>query len=420
MNWLDNLLRAAFGEAEAAVNPTGDPIPVEAVLEAATDLAEEDRRWRALSAGGGLEPAWTEVQQTMLAAAEAYRANPMAFRIVELTADHVVGKGIRLKASDRDLQRWLDAWWSHPENRMATRTYDLCRDLSITGELFVTFHPDSLAGTTYIRTLPAPNVDEIRTDPEDLERELAYHETGHAGDLEGRWWPADRCAHYAVNRLAGCVRGQSDLCTILPWLRRYKDWLTDRVRINRFKGAFLWWVKLSGADRATVERKRSELSQPPSPGSVIVTNEAEEWSAVQPAIDAQAVEPDGRAMRIMLAAGAGVPLHFLAEPEDTNRATAAEMNGPTLRHFENRQRAFGWMLADIARRAALLSGTFTGDLRISAVFEDLTTADNLATARAAAAMVAALATARDRGWVDDQTARATLQGYIGLSQEAVE
>jgi hypothetical protein len=260
-------------------------------------------------------------------------------------------------------------------------------------------------------------VDEIETDPEDVERELRYHVSGRSLEPGGRWWPADRCAHYAINRLPGCVRGQSDLASILPWLRRYKDWLTDRVRINRFKGAFLWWVKLSGADKATVDQKRAELMQPPSPGSVIVTNEAEEWRAVQPQIDAQAVEPDGRAMRIMLAAGAGIPLHFLAEPEHTNRATAAEMHGPTLRHFENRQIALGAMLADMARRCALLSGRFGGDLQISAVFEDLTTVDNLRIAQAAGAMVTALATARDRGWIDDEGARATLRSYIGLKQE---
>ncbi|MHB9092824.1 MAG: hypothetical protein ACYC7H_15550, partial [Chloroflexota bacterium] len=85
--------------------------------------------------------------------------------------------------------------------------------------------------------------------------------------------------------------------------------------------------------------------------------------------------------------------------------------------FENRQQTFGWILADAARRAALLSGKFHGDLAITPIFQDLTTTDNLAVAQAASAMVGALAIARDRNWITDATAKATLNAYIGLKQE---
>ena len=425
MTWLDTLnrwLNPTNSSGDAQAGPAGhvQSEASDAVIrarESTTSLAEEDRLWRPVSAAGILEPPWVEQQQLMLDATEAYRANPLAFRIVELTADHVLGRGVKLKSADRGAQAWLDQWWTHPENHMPTRAYDLCRELSITGELFVTYHRNPLDGMVYVRQIPPPNVDEIETDPEDMERELRFHEG--ATDLPGgRWWSAEDCSHYAINRLAGCKRGQGDLTPALPWLRRYKDWLTDRVRINRFKGAFLWWVKLNGADRATVEAKRLELSRPPESGSVIVTNEAEEWKAVQPQIDAQAVEADGRAVRMMVAAGAGIPLHFLAEPENTNRATAAEMQGPTLRHFENRQNVFGGILADLAEHAARLSGRFPAGVQVSAIFEDLTTADNARIATAAGAMVAALGLARDRGWVTDTQAKAVLQTYIGVKQEA--
>ena len=43
----------------------------------------------------------------------------------------------------------------------------------------------------------------------------------------------------------------------------------DRVRINKYKGAFLWDVQLNGADRKAIERKKAEYSYPPEPGSVI-------------------------------------------------------------------------------------------------------------------------------------------------------
>ena len=39
--------------------------------------------------------------------------------------------------------------------------------------------------------------------------------------------------HYAVNRPIGAVRGEGDLTPILPWAKRYSEWLKDRVRLNR-------------------------------------------------------------------------------------------------------------------------------------------------------------------------------------------
>ena len=79
---------------------------------------------------------------------------------------------------------------------------------------------------------------------------------------------------------------------------------------------------------------------------------------------------------------------------------------------------FGSILADIARHAAALSGRFSGDLKIRALFEDLSTADNARIATAAGAMVNALAIARDRNWIDDKQAKAVLQTYIGVKQES--
>ena len=100
---------------------------------------------------------------------------------------------------------------------------------------------------------------------------------------------------FAINKVSNAKRGKSDLATLLPWLRRYKDWLTDRVRINKFKAAFLWDVTLNKADKTTIDRKKMEYAYPPEPGSVIIHNEAEKWTAVEPKINANDVSEDGKA-----------------------------------------------------------------------------------------------------------------------------
>ncbi len=75
----------------------------------------------------------------------------------------------------------------------------------------------------------------------------------------------------------------------------------------------------------------------------------ETWSVIQPNLASQEAGEDGLAIKRMIAAGAGLPLHFLAEPESATRTTAESAGGPTFRHFEQRQRHFLWMLSDLAR-----------------------------------------------------------------------
>jgi hypothetical protein len=394
---------------------------VAARVREAVDLGEDERGWRRLTAAGERETAETTRRAQLADCAEAYRVNPLAYRVVELTTDFVLGRGMRLRAADPAVQAFVDAWWAHPQNRMSVRQFELCTELSLAGELFISLHTNPYDGMTYIRPIPADLVEAIETDPDDLERPLRYQivspfvgaATGTPGG--GRWWEPADLRHYAINRLVGTVRGQGDLVPLLPWLRRYKDWLTDRVRINRYKGAFLWQVELKTADRRQILARQAELAEPPPPGSIVVHNEGEQWSAVQPNIDAQSAEPDGRAMRLMIAAGAGLPLHFLAEAEGSNRATAAEMGGPTLRHYERRQLYLGAVLVDLASEAVRRSGRFDDarDLTIEAEFEDLSVRENAQTAGATRAIVAALAEASDRGWVDDATARRLIAKYAG-------
>jgi len=175
--------------------------------------------------------------------------------------------------------------------------------------------------------------------------------------------------HYAINRRVGEVRGHSDLAQIVTWLERYDTWLEDRVRINRYKGAYLWQVKIEGALPGQLEAKRAQYSRVPASGSIIVTDGHETWTAVQPSIAADDVEADGKAIRLMIAAGSGVPLHFLAEGESATRATAHEMGTATYRHFAHRQHVFSTIVEDIIRVAARRAGL--GEIEVAVEFESV-------------------------------------------------
>ena len=229
--------------------------------------------------------------------------------------------------------------------------------------------------------------------------------------------------HFAINRPLGALRGEGDLAPLLPWLRRYREWLEDRVRVNRLRNSFLWQVRLHNALPGDVERKQAQYRHPPSPGSIIVSDENEEWTALSARLDGPEAASDGKALRLMIAAGAGVPLHFLSEGESATKATAAEMGGPTLRHYHHRQLHFVALLQEVItlavqRAVALgkLSLPVDGDLRLTYVLPDLTREDNLQLARALREAVEALGALYDRGWVDEATARRLTYRFAGETE----
>lgn len=343
MDWRERLAERLFGDL------------IRSRVQQAVKVVD-DRWWAQLGgAAAGEDRAWHDVQGNLSDALAAWRSNPLAFRIVSLTTDFVVGEGLVVRSRLPWAQEFLDRFWGHRQNRIPLRLHRWCDELTRAGELFLILSTNPADGMSYVRELPAARIDRIEAAGDDLERELRFHEL--TGSLDGRWWPGPGAPealavpqlmlHYCVNRPVGALRGQGDLVPILPWLKRYKEWLEDRVRINRYKGAFLWQVTIKEPGAGVLERKRAQYMRQPAPGSVIVTDHTEEWRAVQPAIEAADASPDGRAMRLMVAAGAGIPLHFLAEGESANRATAREMGTPTYRHYAHRRLEFSAMLVDL-------------------------------------------------------------------------
>jgi hypothetical protein len=389
-------------------------------------VIDEDQGWRSLISGGMRELTWAQVIERLNNVTDYYRTNPIAFRLIQLQVDHVLGDGLVLKSADARVQAELDIWWDHPLNNLAVRQFEMLTGLAMDGEIFVTIHENPFDHTSYVRMVPAALMDRIETNPDDLQDELRYHQTAQpmtpdtlmrmpsALQAEGQWWDRADMKHFAVNRPVGVVRGQSDLAPLLPWLRRYRDWLTDRVRLNKFRTAYLWHVQLKGADRRAILNRQSELAVPPSPGSIIVSNENETWIAVQPDIKAADVNLDGLAIRLMIAAGAGVPLFWLAEAEHTARGTAAEMAAPTYAHYRQRQLYFGWLIRSLAVDAMHRRGLVDVVIDdVEAEFPELVPSQALSVASAMAQLTESLVTAKAQGWVTEDDAAKVYQHFLG-------
>ena len=373
-------------------------------------------------------------------ALEAWRVNPIARRIVGLTSQYVVGGGISFNCAHPATAAFLHAFWEHPLNRLPVRLYEWCDELTRSGNLFLLLTTDP-AGMSYLRAVPSAQVREITSRPNDIDQEISYQmQPDWSADNDAVEWLAydprteQRDAsgnfkavmlHYAINRPAGAQWGESDLAPILRWLSRYAAWLEDRARLNHFRTAFLYVVKARFTSEAERRSRQSALNaMPPSPGSILVTDENEAWEALHPRLESDDSGQDGLALKKMIAAGAGIPLHFLAEPEGSTRTTAEAAGGPTYRHFEQRQRFFLWLLTDLLRavvnRRSLVDTHISRRAEVTLTGADISARDNVSLSLAAGNINSVLQNARDRALIDDAEYLRLLYRFCGESVEVPE
>jgi len=365
-------------------------------------------------------------------ALEAWRVNPLARRIVELTSQYVVGGGVTVTCKHAGTDRFLKAFWDHPLNRMTTRCYEWCDELTRTGNLFVLLSSDA-AGMSYVRAVPATEIERIESRPNDIEQAVWFYPKGTVDDPDPRPWPAAGVddgngtvmLHYAINRPVGAQWGESDLSPVLKWLSRYANWLEDRARLNRFRTAFLYVVRGRYTSEAERLARQAELNgNPPSPGSILVTDETESWEVIAPKLEADQAGEDGLALKKMVAAGSGIPMHFLAEPEGSTRTTAEAAGGPTYRRFEQRQEFFLWLLQDllqqvVARRARV-------DRRVSRTAEfgvsgtDISARDNMSMALAASNVYNVFVELLGRGLIDQAELLRIVYRFAGEAVDVEE
>ena len=340
----------------------------------------------------------------------AWRVNPMARRIVKLISEFIVGEGINVVSNNRHTENYLKSWWDHPLNKLGRYCVSWCDEATRSGNLFFLCTVDQSSGMLYVRAVPADQIDEIITAPNDIQQEYAYKPV----DIEKSNYPAyDRTnqqpffmLHYAYNQPVGVAWGEPDLAPLLPWLGRYASWLEDRARLNRYRQAFMYILTGKFATREEARARQNEINaNPPQPGSVLVTDQSEAWTVINPQLASQDASEDGLSLKKMIAIGAGIPIHYLAEPENATRTTAEAAGAPTFRGLEQTQQFFTDILTEIAVIAAAHRKPYDRLVlpasKIEAIGPDITEKDNSSLALAVSRIYPALSELFDREGIDE-------------------
>jgi len=422
----------------------GDIIQEQVQAAAVKVRVDDSPGWDSLSAGPADRP-WSERQSDLTDALDAWRKNFFIRHIVTLTRAYVVGGGIAITSKDPTVDKFIQAFCTHPKNHLATRLGEMCNELTRSGELFPVLFTNRADGMSYLRFVPATRIHEIETDPDDYETELGYSQitTGESKHWIGpdhksafkrtRGGPGGRLQplmlHFAVNRPIGATRGEGDLGPILPWAKRYSEWLKDRVRLNRVRTRQAI-LDVEIADDTLVEEKRQQLrTSNPLEHGIYVHGPGEKLTLHSLKIEASDAEDDGKALRLAIATGSNTALHYFGEGEGTNYATAKEMGEPTARFYTERQEEIEGFLKDLIaaayhRQAAALGQELPPnfDLQLITNVGEVARADNESLAKAAKTIVEALVLMRHAGWLDDQTAVKMAFKFAGepLGEEEVK
>ncbi|MBQ6508835.1 MAG: hypothetical protein IJI07_05110 [Flexilinea sp.] len=302
----------------------------------------------------------------------AWREDPLARRIVCLTTQFSVGRGFRISADDPRADQLLREFWEHPLNHMDARLTEWSDELCRTGNLFILFSSDP-SGMSYVRAVPAGQIEEIVPMENDIEQPKAFrlreiYASDPARIPEEKIvepasliapTPGESMLHFTVNRPVGGQWGEPDLAPILVWLRRYNEWLEDRMRLNHYRNCFVFTVKSSHCSEEMRIHRQMQLNlHPPAPGTILVISPDEQWEVIQPNLESDDANEDGFAVKKMIAAGAGIPVSFLAETSGNSRTENSGMEDSACRNFRQRQQILMYITETVLRhvlaRAALV------------------------------------------------------------------
>ena len=296
--------------------------------------------------------------------------------IVRNLTKFVLGKGpiIKPKSENKLVQEAWDDFvkqnkWGRREKEMVNRSF---RD----GEVFLRFFPMESTGDLKVRFLRAnhiknPNVIDkvkageivtmgIATNPDDIEEVVAYYLCSVDGSFKERI-DASEIMHIKILTDSDVKRGMSVLLVAMSMIKKYGNWMDDRIVLNKVRSAIALIRHVPGT-AATVDSIRGKhQSEKQSAdrykqkgferGTIITASKGIDYTMLSPNIQAADAKDDGRNMLLAVAAGVGFPEMILtADYSNANYASSLTAQNPFVREIEDWQDFFEEPYQDVFGR----------------------------------------------------------------------
>lgn len=358
------------------------------------ELALEDVNYQRLAAESQREFSREGLGRIMALSRLMFLKNPLINRAVTLQAIYVWGQGCTITSTDENVQATIDAFLKDDRNEVELTGHQARtmkeQDLQVLGNLFFAFFSSPADGSTVVRTLPAEEVQEIITNPEDVKEPWFYKRTWTASTLnitsgvsqqeswtvwypDFRYEPADKPATIGGNPVMWDspvyhvrVGGLSDMRFGLPetyqaqdWAKAYNVFLENWSTIVQAYARFAFKVTTKGG-KAGIAAAQSKLgttlatngsperNPPPQTASMFIGGESTDLQPVKTS-GATTSADDARRLLLMVCAGFGMPESFFGDVSVGTLATAKSLDRPTELKFRDRQELWKSILITILR-----------------------------------------------------------------------
>lgn len=328
-----------------------------------TDPVDDERGWQVAGSGRREVPWWTQEKARIYSVA-GYRANPMARAIIDTYTSFCVGdRGLTYHVGNDEVGEVVAEFWEDPRNRLADLQEAMLRDHLLLGETtlemlegkvsgtvrYSPIAPEMVAGVTLLDGNPLwPDKVVVRRGAGEDEEALRVVGVDDATGLRtGRvqFWASFKA-------LLTDRRGMPFLAPVLDWLDGYDTILSNLIDRTALARYLVWDVTIDG-DQPAVDKyvkDRGGRHIPPS-GSVEVHNKAVSWEPKTAQTGAEEDSAAARSVLTLVAAGTGLAKTWLAEPEDSNRATSLTMAEPVRRRVRGVQKLWTGYITELSRFA---------------------------------------------------------------------
>ncbi|HYF40710.1 MAG TPA: hypothetical protein VD930_13530 [Gemmatimonadales bacterium] len=457
-----------------AVYPSTDPD----ARHSATALGSNYTRRLSADLDRDLSPA--DQDRMIKIAAYLYDANYLAKRVLEIFVDWLLGDGVTVVATDKDeesreeVQAIIDAFWHDPYNKMDQKLPVRVLELHAFGEQILTARANPVDGFVRLGVIDPSLVKVVVPDPENCERKVAVG-VSRPGSLgtELDWYKVIECDErpesesfrrmafaalgevfvppsingmpgepttfvgsvllFQINKLSAANRGRSSLLCLSDWVDGLDKLVfgeMDRMELLR---SFVWDVTLTGATPTVLDDWLKQHGKAPKAGSIIVHNEGEVWKAETPDLKAVDGQITIGVLMDVIATGAGVAKTWINGTLDVNRASASEMNEPTIKHLVQAQRTVKYMIetiitlvldqAELAGQLPRRSGARPEPWAFVVQMPEIRQKDVASSAQAFSQVVNGLVAASAAHVLDQQTAQeiaAAMAGHLGIEVDLEE
>lgn len=305
-----------------------------------------------------------------------YLKNPLIARGINLRASYVFGQGVTVAHEDPEINEAVQVFWDDHKNRRAFTSRlalaDHERYLAVFGNWYAAHFTDPLTGAVQVRIVPAQEIAEIISNPEDSCEPWYYKRTwsektsvmSGSPTIRSRtvyypalfYEPKNRplslglnpvmwdapVLHVKVGGLADMMFGLSETYRAQDWAKAHRKYLEDWASLTSALARFAWrmtgkggakWLESARDKLATMlggggsGSEMIDRNPPPVAGSTFIGTETMKMEPMRIGGAAPKAE-DAREFKLYIAAAQEMNETFYGDADVGNHATAKTMDRP--------------------------------------------------------------------------------------------